>query len=439
MKAWNVALKDLTQSFRSMFAVVFMFGIPILVTGMFYFMLGSAGEDNEEITISPTLVQIVNLDEGSPNFTSEMSNQASADMPQSVNLAGVKSMGEVLIAILQSSDFTDLITLTIAPDEMSARAAVDAQQAGVAVIIPVDFTAALMDQETQAIVSLYQDPTLTIGPAIVRALLAQMIEQFAGAKISLGVVFEQLNQAGVLVDEAQAQSIVLQYFQTAMGEETTRLRLDVRDPAGEAANDQAFNPIAMVMGAMMIFFGFFTGAATAESILREDERGTLSRLFTTPTRTGTILAGKLIAVALTLIGQVSFLMLFGWLVFRIYWGEILPAFLAGLGLVILAGTFGVFLVSLLKNTRQGSVVFGGVMTITGMLGVINMFTMGAPNANPMADKISLLVPQGWAMSSLSLAMEGASIGKLLPWFGGALLWSAVFFIIGNLRLKRRFA
>ena len=96
-----------------------------------------------------------------------------------------------------------------------------------------------------------------------------------------------------------------------------------------------------------------------------------------------------------------------------------PAFLAGLGLVILAGTFGVFLVSLLKNTRQGSVVFGGVMTITGMLGVINMFTMGAPNANPMADKISLLVPQGWAMRSLSLAMEGASIGKLLPLVRGS--------------------
>ena len=52
-------------------------------------------------------------------------------------------MGEVLIAILQSPDFTDLITLTIAPDEASARAAVDAQQAGVAVIIPANFTAAL--------------------------------------------------------------------------------------------------------------------------------------------------------------------------------------------------------------------------------------------------------------------------------------------------------
>ena len=44
MKAWNVAIKDLTQSFRSMFAVVFMFGIPILVDWDVLLMLGSAGD-----------------------------------------------------------------------------------------------------------------------------------------------------------------------------------------------------------------------------------------------------------------------------------------------------------------------------------------------------------------------------------------------------------
>jgi ABC-type Na+ efflux pump permease subunit len=438
MKAWDVALKDLTQSFRSMFAVVFMFGIPILVTGMFYFMMGSGSNDEQEMTIAPTLVQLVNLDEGSPDFSMGMSSQ-SAGMPQGVDLSGVQSMGEVLIAILQSPGFADLITLTIVPDETAAHAAVDAQQAGVAVTIPADFTAALIETQTQAAVSLYQDPALTVGPAIVRALLAQMIEQFAGAKISLGVVIEQLNQAGVAVDETQARVIAMQYVQTVMADGMTRLSLDVRTPAGESAGSQSFNPIAVVMSAMMIFFGFFTGAATAESILREDERGTLSRLLTTPTRAGTILTGKLIAVGLTLIGQVIFLMIFGWLVFRIHWGELLPAILAGLGLVIIAGTFGVFVVSLLKNTRQSSVVFGGVLTITGMLGVIHIFTMGAPNANPMADTISLLVPQGWAMRLLSLVMGGAAIGELLPWFGGVLLWSAAFFIIGNLRLQRRFA
>ena len=437
MKAWDIALKDITQSFRSMFAVVFMFGIPLLVTGLFYFMLGSGGDEEEGMTIAPTLVQIVNLDTGSPLFAQGMGNQ---DIPgmDGVDLSAARSMGEVLIATLQSPALSDLVTLTIAPDEVAARAAVDAQQAGVAVIIPANFTTAMIEPDTQTMLRLYQDPALTIGPAIVRALLAQMIENFSGAKITLGVTLEQLNQAGQPVDGAAAQAIAMRYLQS-MDDDATALNLQAHTPSGEAAGNQTFNPIGMIMGGMLIFFAFFTGAATSESILREDERGTLPRLFTTPTRVASILGGKFIAVALTLVGQVAFLLLFGWLVFSIRWGALLPVILAALGLVLLAGTFGVFLVSLLKNTRQGSVVFGGVMTITGMLGIIKMFTMGATSSNRALDIVSLLVPQGWAMRSLSLSMEGASLGEILPWFGGAFLLSGLFFFIGNLRLKQRFA
>ena len=438
MKAWDIALKDMLQSTRSMFAVLFMFGIPILVTGLFYFMLGNAGGDDEGMSIAPTEVQIVNLDEGSPLLAGGMGTQPTADMLPGVNLSGAETMGDVLVAILQSPEFSDLIDLTVAPDEASARAAVEAQQAGVAVIIPPQFSAALIEPEVQAVLGLYQDPALTVGPAIVRALLAQMVEQFAGAKITLGVTLEQLNQAGTATNESQAQEIAMQYLQTT-GQGAEALSLDVREPSGEQVAQQGFSPLSMVMGGMMIFFAFFTGTATAESILREDERGTLSRLFTTPTHTATILAGKFLAVAVTLLVQVAFLMLFGRLVFAIQWGQALPAFLAALGLVLLAGTFGIFLVSLLKNTRQGSVVFGGVMTITGMLGIIKMFTMGAVQNNPALDTISLLVPQGWAMRSLSLAMDGAAVMDVLPWLGGALVLSVVFFAIGNMRLKRRFA
>ena len=42
MKILDIALKDMTRSFRSMFALIFMFGIPLLMTGMFYFMFGGA-------------------------------------------------------------------------------------------------------------------------------------------------------------------------------------------------------------------------------------------------------------------------------------------------------------------------------------------------------------------------------------------------------------
>jgi len=439
MKALDVAIKDMTQSFRSFFAVAFMFGIPILVTGMFYFMLGPGSGADEGMKLPPTQVQIVNLDEGSPLFTATMGSIEPGSSSSGLDFSTVQSMGEVFIAVLGSPDFTEIVSLTIAEDEVSARAAVDAQQAGVAVIIPADFTAAMMEPDTQTSITIYQDPTLTIGPAIVQALLTQMVEMSAAAKISVGVTLEQLNRAGIAVVAGKEQEIFMQYEETAMRRETAYQLLEVRTPSGEVANNQAFNPLGVVMGAMMVFFGFFTGAATAESILREDERGTLSRLLTTPTRADTILTGKLLAVAATLFVQVTFLMLFGWLVFGIQWGQLLAVMLAGLSLVILAGTCGVFLVSLIKNSRQAGLIFGGVMTVTGMIGVMNVFTMNAPGVNPAVEKMALIVPQGWAMRCISLAMEGAIFVDLLPWFGGALLWSLAFFVVGNLRLKRRFA
>ena len=44
MKAIDIAIKDLRRSFRSVFAVVFMFGVPLLVTGMFYLMFGNIAQ-----------------------------------------------------------------------------------------------------------------------------------------------------------------------------------------------------------------------------------------------------------------------------------------------------------------------------------------------------------------------------------------------------------
>ena len=61
MKALDIALKDLTRSFRSAFAIVFMFGIPLLVTGMFYFMFGNSASG--DLSLPGTKVIIANLDQ----------------------------------------------------------------------------------------------------------------------------------------------------------------------------------------------------------------------------------------------------------------------------------------------------------------------------------------------------------------------------------------
>ena len=66
MKSLAIACKDLTHSFRSTFAIIFMFGVPLMVTGLFYLMFGSLSADEAGFNLPPTKVVIVNLDAGDP-------------------------------------------------------------------------------------------------------------------------------------------------------------------------------------------------------------------------------------------------------------------------------------------------------------------------------------------------------------------------------------
>jgi ABC-type multidrug transport system permease subunit len=55
------------------------------------------------------------------------------------------------------------------------------------------------------------------------------------------------------------------------------------------------------------------------------------------------------------------------------------------------------------------------------------------------DTVSLLVPQGWAMRTFRLAMDGGALTDIGLTFAVILLWSGVFFFIGQRRLQKRFA
>ena len=109
------------------------------------------------------------------------------------------------------------------------------------------------------------------------------------------------------------------------------------------------------------------------------------------------------------------------------------------GIVITASSFGVFFNSLLKSVRQSGAIFGGVLTITGMLGMISIFVQGSPSAATLGNTVSLLVPQGWAVRAMTQAMEGASLSSIWPTLLGLLAWSSAFLGIGIWRFSRRYA
>ncbi len=438
MKSIDIALKDMLQSFRSLFAIMFMFVVPILMTGMFALMFGGSGDDEEGFVLPITKVILVNQDEGS-----------FAGMPgsavQNPEFDEVSSIGELLTMVLTSEGLADIMDVSMMEYVAEAKTAVDSQEAGVAVLLPVNLTDSFMAPEGIVAVEVYQDPTLSIGPAIVRGIISQLLDNFSASKITLAVTLEQIETSGQSVDEAQIQAIVGQYLATIQpqGQEQSSDNanpyLDIRSPqTDEKPASQSISIVAMIMSGMSIFYVFMTGASGTQMILKEDEEGTLPRMFSTPTPTAVILRGKYLAVLITLFVQISVLLLFGYLVIKIQWGDLVSVALLSIAITLAAAAFGVCLISFMKSTRQAGMMIGGVVTIFGMAGMMPIFTLGMPNRPEFITTISRFVPQGWAVEGLQTTLTGGGLSDVWMNIVVLVIWAVVLFGIGVYRFNERF-
>jgi ABC-2 type transport system permease protein len=217
----------------------------------------------------------------------------------------------------------------------------------------------------------------------------------------------------------------------------SRALLETQSPASsEKTSSPLLGVVTQVMGGMMVFYAYYTGTASAQSILQEDENGTLPRLFTTPTPQSTILGGKFLAVGLTVIIQMTTLVVFSTLVFGVKWGAPLPVLLCVTGTVFVSASMGIFINSMLKSTKQGGAIFGGLLTVTGMLGMMPIFTQSMANRPPALEIVSLLVPQGWSIRGLFQSVNGESI---LVSVLVQLALSLVFFVVGVMKFSKRYA
>lgn len=417
MNSMDVAIKDLKRVFRSPFALIMMFGAPLLIAGLLYFAFGGLASGTKAFTLAKTRLVIVNLD-------------------QTNSSAGQFKAGEMLVSFLQNKDLSDILELTMATDEASARSAVDHQQAEVALIIPANFTQAALTPNQTASVLLYQDPTLTIGPSIIKDLVNHFMDGFSGAKIAGNVTVAAAQTSGSQPDSNSFEQAAKQYA-AYLGSSSHAEALRIISPSGQSEQTKAgLAMMGPIMAAMMILFVFYMGANGAQSIIREHEDGTLARLFTTPASAVAILAGKFVGILVTLVIQTTVLLVAAALAFHISWGQPLSVVLATLGLIVVATGFGVMLMSFIKSTRQTGPILGGVLTLTGMLG--GLFTNGIPNVPEIMDKIALSMPQGWAMHTWKLTLAGSGTGVILLPVIVMLMLGGVFFVIGLNLFRRRF-
>jgi ABC-2 type transport system permease protein len=426
MKILDIAFKDLTRSFRSAFAIGMMVVAPLMLTGLIYFAFGSMSSG--DVSMTAIKVGVVNAD--------QLPADSVLDAPIGDNIRSM-FFDDSVKSWIEASDY---------PDEASIRAAVDKQEIGVAVIIPQDFTTSYLSGEKNVQVLIVNDPTLSIGPAVVEDMVTMMVDGVAGGGIAIQTIMERLEANGTQLDPAQIPSWIERYgnwyrdFQRALFHNPDKAALVLVAPsAGEA---ETADPLAQMMGltmaGQMIFFAFFTGGNSMMSILQEHEEGTLARLFTTPTDRTKILMGKFLAVFVTVLLQGLVLMIAGRLAFGIQWGKTASVILALTAQVIAAAGLGVLLISFVKSTKQGGPVLGGGLTILGMLG--GLFTANIPGGMPAAfNAIGDFVPQGWVLKSWRLTLDGAAAGDLLIPFVVTVAMGIIMFAVGAMMFRKRYA
>lgn len=413
MTLLDLTRKDLTRSLRSAFLLGMMFLVPLGLSGLMFFAFGGLGT-SESGDVATTRVLVVNQDGG---------------------VQGLNA-GALIVDVL-GEQLGTLIEVSLADDPAAARADVDAQRAGVALFIPEGFSEAAVGLGPTAEAEVYADPTLTIGPAVVRSVMGQMADRLAGGRIAAETVLRQLVARGVTLGGDEVQAVV-EAFQAAMesgmGEDPL---LTIEGAAAEDTPSDALAILGSTVAGQMIFAAFFAAAYMAESVIREDEEGTLARLFAAPVPRAAILGAKALAAGILVLGQTVVTMALTHGLLDLPWGRVETLALLDVGLIVAAAGFGVFLLSWARTSRQSGVLIGAGLTTSGMLG--GLFSAAAVDLPAALRTLQLVFPQGWALRGWTQALSGA--GPAEVWLPVVVMCAMglALFAAGALRFRRRFA
>ncbi|MGD8822651.1 MAG: ABC transporter permease [Anaerolineales bacterium] len=424
MTALYIALKDLKRQFRSPFAVAFMFLLPLATAGLIGLAFSGLVSEEGGFEIARTWVIVANEDEP-------------------LAAAGGFSVGQTLVDFLQSEDLSSLIEIMMTDQADEASTAVQQGTAGVAVIIPHGLTASVFISHQPATIRIESDPALTLGPDIVSAIISDFVDGFSASLIAGDVVSQQLAEEGINLDQEQVQAVIQTFAQWVQDNQTAGSGASgsvINTEAVQSNSGRQSSPfedmISNIVVGMMIFYAFFTGASGAQSIIQEDEQGTLSRMFSTPTSPATILGGKFVNIFVMVLVQIVVTMLAARLIFNIRWGNVLPLLAAIVALNVVATGFGLLVISPLKSTRQAGAIMGIVLTMTGMAG--GLMTTGFPNMPEGFNTLTRLMPQGWALETFRTAMTASHLSTVLTPALITIAIGAVCFMIGAQLFRRRF-
>ena len=412
MKILAIAWKDLRSTARNVPALVMMLAAPLALAALLGFAFGGGGG----FDIAATKVVVANLDGGGAG-------------------AG-QNAGAAIQTVLTSKGLEDVLETSTRSSAAAARQAVDDGEAAVAVIVPEDFSAVVYggDPAARSQVEIYENPTREIGGSIVEGVVGQVLADINGARAAAAGAVALAAAGSDPIDPQVLAARAAEQF-SHDGGVSAGLQIGQRAPR-VGATEEEVSVTGLILAGMMVFFMFFGAANVARTILTEDRDGTLPRLFTTPTRHGTIIGGKFVSTFLTVLAQAVVLLVAGRLIFGIQWGPLDAVVLLTVVTAGVAGGLALLVIAFTRNAAQAGAIGAGVYLVLALLG--GNFTGTAQTGTTYAF-IQRFTPNGWLLHGWDTAMRGGGAADLRWQLLVPLGFAVAFFFFAVLRMRRRFA
>ncbi len=306
-------------------------------------------------------------------------------------------------------------------DRAAAVAAVESGRAEAGVVVPGGYDTAVAAGRTARVDFLSRaDRSAVQVRMIVRAAVDEQVARLRAARTVAA-------RSGLSYDAA-VRSTDAAELRVAKVPVTTRT-------AGSATFPATLGRFDVGASSQLLLFVFITSMTGAAALIETRRLGVSRRMYATPTRVSTIVAGEAAGRIVIAAVQGLLIMTGAALVFGVSWGAPWPALLLMLFFATVAGSAGMLLGALAKTSQQA--IAGGLLVGLGM-SALGGCMMPMEFFSPTLRLVAHVTPHAWAADAFAaLVRRGGTLVTILPELGVLAVYAVVLFAVGSWLLRRR--
>lgn len=402
MQFMTIARKDLRVLFRDRSAMIFIFGLPIIMTSIFGVIFGSKGKEENR---APLKILVSNLDTGRRGV--EL-----IDSMQKMGMAAELAPLGATAVEQQVKNGDRPFGLTIPADFSSGLGAA------------VKGMAANDPKAPQVVLHVWIDPAQTQMAGIAENTIRAATQR----------VYGPLYRAEAL---ARIPEAYRQFAEQNMPKGTQKPPVELNVSSSATTTETSTvkpSPGDTLIPGFAVYFVFFMANGVASTLLAERQEGTLRRMLTTPVSRSQVLVGKLMARGLMGMIQTALLFLVGhfWLNLHLNNSPV-GLILTALATIFCATGLGLLIATMGKTMEQ---IQGMTTMVLLMLGFLSGTLVPRQFLPESMQKISRITPHAWALDAYQdLILRHKSLLATLPNIGVVMLFGVVFFGLALARFR----